>query len=333
MLDELLKHNKLGNKSELLFLLLNVLPLSKSQKMSDLRGYCTSNHYTIGQSLTGILKLLEFMRLISVSNGSILVDDDFFNLIKNNTKHFELSDFTKTLLLTLRNEGAIVDFIIPDAVRLDADEDTIYIKENLIPFGFMGVRNLLISLGFFERKLLIGSNILAINKDFREFFLTEIINKIKEGSQKRRRKSLKKLKDKLARQELVGKEAELFVLNFERERLSRHPLINNVQRISEAYVNAGYDIESFNDKNSVFIDRFIEVKSCSENVVFYWSINEVEVAKELSDKYFLYLVDRSKMSLPGYVPKIFQNPFQSIFNNEFWKKQPQTWEFSLQEEI
>jgi hypothetical protein len=144
---------------------------------------------------------------------------------------------------------------------------------------------------------------------------------------------LQSLKERQAHQELLGKEAELFVLDFEKQRLNKHPLLDNIQRISEEYVNAGYDIESYNDNNSLFTERFIEVKSYSDHVKFYWSANEIEVAKELADKYFLYLVDRAKVLEAGYNPKIVQNPYQSVFENELWKKEAQTWNIIFQEDL
>lgn len=204
-------------------------------------------------------------------------------------------------------------------------------KENFIPLRYIGIRNVLISLGFFERNPLLGSNILFINRAYKDIFLNEVINKVKEVQKKQRKKTLQSLKEQQAHQELLGKEAELFVLSFEQQRLNNHPLLNDIQRISEKYVNAGYDIESYNKTSSLFIDRFIEVKSYSENVVFYWSQNEIETAKELTEKYFLYLVDRTRILEAGYTPKIIQNPFQSVLDNDFWKREPQSWKFSLVE--
>lgn len=78
-----------------------------------------------------------------------------------------------------------------------------------------------------------------------------------------------------------------------------------------------------------YVDRYIEVKSFSGEPLFYWSRNEVQIARELMDKYFLYLVDRDKMSEPGYTPKMYQNPYQKLFENEFWKKEPETWRISF----
>jgi len=58
------------------------------------------------------------------------------------------------------------------------------------------------------------------------------------------------------------------------------------------------------------------------------SRNEVQIAREIADKYFLYFVDRDKMLQPGYVPRMFQNPYQKIFENEYWKKEPESWRIS-----
>ena len=66
-----------------------------------------------------------------------------------------------------------------------------------------------------------------------------------------------------------------FVLCFEKVRIG-HPLCENIKRISEIDVSAGYDIVSFNSSQSQKLDRFIEVKAISNNG-FYWSKNEFEI--------------------------------------------------------
>jgi hypothetical protein len=331
MLEELLKYEKLGNSTELSFFLLKVLPLARNQKMSDLRAYCTANHYTIGQSVDGILKLLEFMELISVSGDEIFVQDEFFSYIKRGGKDYDKYKFTKTLLVALKNADSIESIFPSEAIKLDGVGNVFYVKENFIPLQYTVLRNLLISLGFFMRGTSLGQNLLAINAEYTNLFLDEVIKHIKETNQSRRRKSLQLLKERQAHQELLGKEAEIFVLEFEQRRLRGHRLFDSIKRISEEYVNAGYDIESFNDTNSFFADRFIEVKSYSGRLEFYWSVNEVELAKDLADKYFLYLVDRSKLTDSGYSPKIIQDPYQNVFENNLWIKESQMWKFSIEE--
>lgn len=328
MLEELLKYDRLGNKDELLFLLFKALPLSKSQKVSDLRKYCISNHFSIGKSFNGAVKLLEFLEFINITDNLVSINDTLFDPTKiaRQDTYFEQSDIVRILFLSLIREKAISNFISPFAIKQDCERGVFYVKNSLIPFKFFGIRNLLISVGFFGRDLRFGSSNLFVSENFTELFESLVVNLLREENLcQKRRKSLLGLKTQLNNQEAMGKEAEIFVLNFEQQRLQGHPSIARIKRISEDYVNAGFDLESFNDKESVFIDRFIEVKSYSSNVVFYWSQNEVEVAKELAEKYFLYLVDRNKMPESGYAPRVFQDPYQKIFKNELWEKEPETW--------
>ena len=328
MLKELLKYDRLGSKDELLFLLFKALPLSKSQKISDLKKYCTSNHFSISRSFDGTLKLLEFMAFIQVSDGIVSINDELFNpaRIKHRETYLEKGDFIRDLFLSLKREDAIADFIRPDALRLDPVRGLFYLKESLIPLQFFGLRNLLISVGLLWRDPTMRSSNLFVNGYSTKLFKTFVVDSLNPDNRpQKRRISLAELKAQLERQQELGDEAEIFVLDFEQQRLQGHPSIDRIQRLSENHVNAGFDIESFNDKESIFTDRFIEVKSYSENVLFHWSQNEIDTAKELAQKYFLYLVDRNRMSQTGYAPRIFQNPYQKIFENEFWKKEPEAW--------
>jgi len=331
MLEELLKYERLGSKDELMFLLFKALPLSKSQKVKDLKQYCTSNHFSIGRSFDGILKLLEFISFISVSNGIVSINRELFDpsRIERPETFLENGDFIEGILSSLKREGAMADFVSPDALRLDADSGLFYLKESLIPLRFFAIRNVLISVGLFERNSTLRSNSLFVRVDATDIFKALVVDPLREHSRTSKRKITRfELKTQLNRQEELGEKAEIFVVGFEQQRLHGHPSIDEIRRVSEDHANAGYDIESFNDKQSVFTDRFIEVKSYSDNVVFHWSQNEIDTAKELAQKYFLYLVDRNKMSQSGYAPRIFQNPYQKLFENEFWVKEPEAWKVS-----
>ncbi len=331
MLEELLKYDRLGSKDELLFLLFKALPLSKSQKISDLKKYCISNHFSIGRSFEGALKLLEFMAFIDVSDGVISINDELFDpaKVEQQEAYITQGEFIANVFLSLKREDSISNFIKPDALRRDAARNLFYVKDNFIPFQFFSIRNLLISVGFFGRDPTLGSSNLFVNANSTELFETLVVNSLREEIRHRkRRKSLSEPKVLRDSQEVVGREAEIFVLGFEQQRLQGHPSIDGIQRVSEDDVTAGFDIESFNDKESVFVDRFIEVKSYSENAIFYWAQNEIRTAKELAEKYFLYLVDCNKMSQLDYTPRIFQNPYQKIFKNDLWEKEPEIWRLS-----
>lgn len=328
MLEDLLKYDSLGSKEELQFLLFKALPLSKSQDVSDLKKYCASHHFSISRSFAGMLKLLEFMTFVTISDNIVSINRDLFEPtgIDHQHSYLEQGDFVRSLFLSLKRDGAIADFMKPDALRFDTERNRFYVKESLIPLRFFGIRNLLISVGFFERDILLRSNNLFVSQNFSELFQILVVDSLKEGRLTSKRKlTLSELKGQLDRQEELGKEAELFVLDFEKRRLLDHPSVSSIRRVSEHHVNAGFDIESFNDKESVFVDRYIEVKSFAGDVAFYWSRNEVQIAREMADKYFLYFVDRDKMLQPGYVPKMFQNPYHKIFENEFWEKEPEKW--------
>jgi hypothetical protein len=81
--------------------------------------------------------------------------------------------------------------------------------------------------------------------------------------------------------------------------------------------------------NTIVPNRFIEVKSYTDQVSFYWSRNEVDTAKELGEEYFLYLVDRSKYLLKDYKPMILKDPYDRIFESELLKTETENWKITL----
>ena len=120
----------------------------------------------------------------------------------------------------------------------------------------------------------------------------------------------------------MGIEAERFVFSFEKRRLSGHLRFSDIQIISEEWSNAGYDIQSFSNNLSIIIDRFIEVKSYEGiKPYFYWSRNEMKVARQKQNNYWIYLVNRKEMNNAGYEPIMKQNPIENILNDENWNKQ------------
>jgi len=332
MLEELLKFNKLGSKDELLFVLFEALPTSSAHSKNDLRKFCVSNQFSISGSFNGIIKLLEFISFIKINDDKVFINKDLFNpsFQQNKESYFIEPDFIYCLFNSLKTEKCIDLFFNPDSLKYDFVRDKYYIKGNLIPYKYFPLRNLLITIGFLEWDIEIKSNHLVVNSIFNKIFkqIVDWIIEVRENSKKKR--SITQLKKDLERKEEVGKEAEMFVLQFENQRLINHPRISSIKRISEEFVNAGYDIESFNDIETIIIDRFIEVKSYSDVVSFFWTKTEVKIAQTLGDKYFLYLVDRLQMNVSGYKPKVFQNPYEKIFENEFWKKETDTWKITLE---
>lgn len=117
----------------------------------------------------------------------------------------------------------------------------------------------------------------------------------KEGIGRKKKKTQRQLEkeEKVLRE--IGVFAEKIVVREEIKKLKESGLneeAKKVRRISEENAKAGYDIESFGKEGE---DRgkpiFIEVKgSGGFKEDFFWTENEVKVAEENGDSYWLYFV-------------------------------------------
>lgn len=91
--------------------------------------------------------------------------------------------------------------------------------------------------------------------------------------------------------EAIGQAGENWVVNYERRYLrenGKNELAEQIMRISEANIGAGYDVLSFKIDNT---EKYIEVKTTAlSRMEFFISANELEVAKQLNGKYWIYLV-------------------------------------------
>lgn len=132
----------------------------------------------------------------------------------------------------------------------------------------------------------------------------------------------------LAAQAEHGLEAELWVLAHERRRLAAHPLFDQIRRVSDENVAAGYDIASFSGATVLHHDLHIEVKSFAGEKRFFWTRNEIDVAAALGEAYALYLVDRRRLGEADYQPEIIPGPYTALFlsNPPGWDISPTTFE-------
>lgn len=176
-----------------------------------------------------------------------------------------------------------------------------------------GVRNLLIELDFLERDRDTGVyRITSLGKEY-------VRNLSKKTSAVR-------LERVLREQDKIGLAAEKVVLEFEKDKLREVPeLLKFVKHISRDDVGAGYDIETVAPLlEGGYTRKFIEVKALSSDSDFYWSSNEIEIAKEIGSRYYLYLlpvIGDGKFDLERM--KVIQDPHQSVFLGEdLWDKEP-----------
>lgn len=96
---------------------------------------------------------------------------------------------------------------------------------------------------------------------------------------------------KLSQRNELGNAAENAVLEYERKRVGPE-LACEVKHLAPSHPAAGYDIRSVTVGDRPASEpRYIEVKAVSSDTpCFFWSRNEVEVAKVLGPFYYLYLV-------------------------------------------
>ena len=210
--------------------------------------------------------------------------------------------------------------ILPESFKFDPAERRMLINRLLVPGRELEYPYALLEFGVFERGNTMETH-WRISQRHEPVFKSILKTRYNESQKKKT--SLASLKARLAQQEAAGLMAEEWVCDYERRRLLDHPLLEQVGRISDLDVSAGYDIESFETLESAVIDRFIEVKSFSKNIEFYWSENEMNIAQNLGTQYWLYLVDRTNLDAPNYQPIKIRDPW-----SHFIRRKPIGWNSS-----
>lgn len=198
------------------------------------------------------------------------------------------------------------------------DNGDLWVDSLQLPLRELGYPFMLVALGIAERELL-SSRFWRVMPTYAPAFMAALraLNTSRTANRSFGEKRLAALQ---AAQTAAGRQAEEWVTAYERNRVARHVFKESIRRISEADVTAGFDILSFDSHQSLVHDRFIEVKSFRDEPHFHWSKGEMETAKELRGRYWLYLVDRACMSDPGYEPDMIADP--AAF---FLERKPDGW--------
>jgi hypothetical protein len=110
--------------------------------------------------------------------------------------------------------------------------------------------------------------------------------------------------------EQIGLAGENWVVNYERKSLNENgynELADKVSRISQTSIWAGFDVLSYELNSN---EKYIEVKTTAlSKLEFFISSNELEVAKELKSRYWIYFLSE----IYG-IPKLvrIQNPSAEV---------------------
>lgn len=299
MLTELKRCNSIGNLAGILFLLSIIEGKDKIDK-DEIRNRCSLEN-NIKLNCPGAIAFFEYLKLVSTNQNEVIPTKDLNELAKQ-----EPTEIIKQLVaMSIHNlvEDGIFD---NEGTFFDVEKERISIKSSVFPLPYAAIRNFITAAGVFENGIL-GE--IYISKDYESSYIEQLRNH-------RNKLTLEKLLEQQEAQHKRGLEAEEFVLSLEKRRLPK--LAKKIKRISDFDVSAGYDIVSYENNKSNHFDRFIEVKCYIGSPHFFWSENEVDVAKIKANKYILCLVDYSKLSNPNYIPEYIRNPYSVIFNNADW---------------
>jgi hypothetical protein len=321
---EILKYNSVGSCDQLREIFRILSTSSSLVPKTDLKKYLFEKSINYAFSFEGIIEFLKFLLVIEVVRDQIRLNSLGHEIANSiDTKDIFADSLVRLFFNELRTRDFLSEFFTVSSIQYDVSSENIVINNNDIPLIFSGFRNFLLDIGF----ILPGEShsLLIVNPKFKDYFEHTIIPWIHESREKAefRRHALtyETLKAIIRYKELIGYEAEKFVEQYEINRLAKHPLKRKIRAISQIDVKAGYDIVSFNSIESCEIDRFIEVKSYSKDIGFYWTKNEIDVARIKTKNYFLYLVDRANIQKKDYMPLIIQDPFANVFHNPAWFKQ------------
>jgi len=325
----------LGTYNQALYLL-SIVADASNPRIIDLQKFCSDISIDWNYSFSGLLALLQFLEYLEIEDYTFVhltgKGKNFLSFNKEGKK----DELLKVLWQKLDQHNILVDIFGNVTFTYDVFYNTISFFRHEIPLQYSALRNFLIDIGFFEN---LQSNRLLVAQSYSQFFennllpsiSTALLDELKSSLDRpvNRRISFEMLQKRLALQTQFGDEAEEFVFRLEQNKFAGHPLHDRIKIISKIDIAAGYDIISLKNLDSSSIDNFIEVKSFSRNHCFYWSHNEISVAKIKGDDYCLCLVDRSRISEIEYRPTIIQNPYKTIFENDEFIKLPESYQINF----
>ena len=279
----------------------------KDWSKQTLHDFLSDNDYTVARSLDGTLVLLRYLGYVEGTDAELHTSTD---------ANFTAGQFLQELFAKLEEDGVLPPMLAHPIAAMEGD--AVVIDNELLSTDYAQLRNFLLL-----------SNVMKDEAGDRLRFqvdeaYTYLFKKYAEAQDPV--KTLEEFKQELAERERRGREAEEFVVAYERRQRSGHPECGKIRRVSEENVEAGYDIASYASDASAELDKFIEVKSYLGAKRIYWSRNEQQVAAKLGPAYFLYLVDSERIQEPGYEPEVIANPHQALQNAD---RTCETWRYDL----
>lgn len=259
-------------------------------KYKDIEKFCNKIKYDNTKNFRKYIEILK-------KTGYIKIDEKKNVKYANDLSCKKISEIPKMIIRSLYNLEELQSFInSQDIIKIDNE----YLVNNAyIPLKYSGLRNFLLENSILSLNK-IENDLLIINKKYVNYFIDS-------------KMTLKQLNKILEKEKAQGMIAEKFVLEFEKKRLGCK--FELIKQISQDNTIAGYDIESFDNKNDLS-KIYIEVKSYSKEEQIFLTKNEMDKAAILKERYYIYIVNINNINKQGYVPKIIQNPMKNLINSE-----------------
>lgn len=305
MRKELKRYSTIGNREGILLLCEKVLT-GKSEDLASIRLSCSFKKGVELNFVCGIMAL-EDIDLLKSDGKSCIGNKIVYK--KNSPEKFEFK-LCNYCLKKLIEDG----YIEVEEIHFDEEKRKYYIPKHAFKMECAIYRNLLISLGALEY----SNSLFFISLNYESIFYNTL-------RKKRKKKNQQDLLKELEKERIMGEEGEKFALLFEKDRCNFSiKQLNNIKQISLIDVSAGFDIISYESENEEE-RRYIEVKTYSKEIHFYWSVNEMSSAQLRGEHYYIYLIDYSLIRIPGYQPYIIKNPYKEIGNVHDWTVLPQSY--------
>lgn len=308
MLKELRKYDNLGTP-KFFWEFIQLIKKGDIWKLTDIKTHFYNKIIDDRQIFDGCLPILEISGIISINEETeeVVLKYGFRNIHSEKMCQAKLIE---AFLINLKDDENF-QHIIKQSHFDYLHHKAILVEGSAFGLQYANFKRLLLDFNFLEPHPQFKNKYIVSSK-WKSFFDYEITPKIRQLM------SLEILKEKIKKQEVNGEIAEKYVLEFEKIRLDAK---DGVQWIAPYDVSVGFDILSFHTKEDSAANRFIEVKSYSgETPYFYWSKNEIKIAEIKKGDYFVYLVNRDKISHASYIPTIISDPIRNILEDDNWDK-------------
>lgn len=241
----------------------------------------------------------------------VRVEDELFLKTKD---IISIDRFSEELLKMVRIiYSDVIGEILALDKKYDENRDLFYVSRNKVDLKYSGLIMLLDDLSFIQ---VLGNRVYIFNEE-----LAKKISSEHRESNRKKMISLVELEDGLAIKKILGEIGEKKALEYEKKILEEQGIQKEPKIISDVDVSAGYDLVSYLGVESESFDKYIEVKSCQDKKQsFYLSQNELRVAKEKGESYYLYIYIRESDEII-----IINNPYKRIFLSDEWAKEPQVY--------